>query len=61
MKNLKIIYKNNKPYGIRDDGGYLLFFPHISKYSDQEDRYRDEIEEQFRLADMLLNCLKQKK
>jgi len=54
----EIIYKHNKPYGIRDEGGYLLFFPKISKYTDQEERYREEIEQQFQLADLLLHCLK---
>lgn len=57
---MKIIYKNNKPYGIRDDGGFLFFFVKISKYTGQEERYRQEIEEQFELADFLLEALKEK-
>ena len=56
--NLKIIYKHNKPHGIRDENGFLLFFPDITKYQGQEERYRSEVEEQFRLADFLLNALK---
>ena len=60
MKELKIIYKHNKPYGIRDSGGFLFFFTNIFKYSGQEERYRQEIEEQFELADYLLEVLKQK-
>ena len=58
MNGLKIIYKNHKPYGIRDEGGFLLFFPDISKWLDQEDRYVEEIKEQFDLADLLLQALK---
>lgn len=58
MKQLQIIYKNNKPYGIRDKTGFLLFFTQISKYHGQEERYRQEIEEQFKLADYLKNQLK---
>lgn len=53
MEDVKIVYKNNKPYGIRNEGGYLFFFPTISKYFDQEERYRQEVEEQFKLADFL--------
>lgn len=58
MTDIKIIYKNNKPYGIRDEGGFLLFFPKISKYQGQEERYRKEIEQQFILADYLKEKLK---
>jgi len=53
----KIIYKNNKPYGIRDDGGYLFFFSKISKFTNQEERYRREVEQQYRLADFLKKVL----
>lgn len=56
--NLQIIYKNNKPYGIRDKGGYLFFFVNIGKYTGQEERYRREVEQQYRLADYLLEMLK---
>jgi len=59
MEELQIIYKNNKPYGIRDKGGYLLFFTKITKFDNQEERYRKEIERQFKLADFILNSLKQ--
>ena len=59
-KNLEIVHKNNKPYGIRDSGGFLFFFPHICKYTGQEKRYRDEIFEQFELADYLLASLKER-
>ena len=58
MKDLEIIYKYNKPYGIRDCSGYLFFFSKISKYNGQEERYRKEVEEQFKLADYLLESLK---
>ena len=58
MKKLQIIYKNNKPYGIRDENGYLFFFANIQKFQGQEERYRKEIEEQFKLADLLLSALK---
>lgn len=56
---LQIIHKNGQPYGIRDDGGYLLFFPEISKYSGQEQRYIDEIQEVFALAEKIINLLNQ--
>jgi len=60
MNSLEIIYKNNKPYGIRDEGGFLFFFTKITKHTGQEERYRQEIEEQFELADFLLETLKEK-
>lgn len=56
-KELKIIYQNHKPYGIRDDTGFLFFFAKISRFSDQDERYREEIEEQYKLADFLLSSL----
>jgi len=58
MKELQIIYKHNKPYCIRDTGGYLFFFVDISKFSGQEERYRREVEQQYELADYLLGVLK---
>jgi hypothetical protein len=56
-KRFKTIYKNNKPHGIRNEDGFVLFFPSISKYSGQEERYRKEIEDQFKLADFLVQQL----
>lgn len=55
---IEIIYKHNKPYGIRDASGFLFFFTDVNKYTGQEERYRQEIEQQFRLADYLLDALK---
>lgn len=54
---LQIIYKHGKPKGIRDRGGFLFFFPTVSKYTGQEERYRQEINQQYALADYLLNSL----
>ena len=59
-KKLEIIYDKNKPFGIRDSGGFLFFFPCICKYTGQEQRYRQEIFEQFELADYLLTSLKER-
>ena len=58
---IEIIYKHNKPHGIRDRGGFLFFFVGISKFSGQEERYRQEIEQQFKLSDFLLAALEQSK
>lgn len=57
MQKLQIIYKNNKPYGIRDSDGYLFFFAGVSKFPGQEERYRKEVEDQYKLADYLLSVL----
>ena len=54
---LQIIYKHNKPYGIRDENGFLFFFADVSKFPNQEERYRQEVQEQFALADYLLASL----
>lgn len=59
MDEAKVIYQHNKPHGIRNKNGYLLFFPRISKYSGQEERYRNELDEQFKLADSLCDWLNQ--
>jgi len=56
--NLEIIYRNNKPYGIKNAGGYLFFFAVISEYPGPEESYREEIEQQVRLANYLLSALK---
>jgi hypothetical protein len=56
---LQIIHENGQPYGIRDKGGYLLFFPKVSKYTGQEQRYIEEIQECYSLADKIVKALKQ--
>ena len=56
-KDLKIIHKHNKPYGIRDENGFLFFFTKISKYGDQEERYKQEVFEQYELAEFMVNSL----
>lgn len=58
MKGLEIIYQNGKPYGIRNRGGFLFFFTTISKFPNQEKRYKDELFDQQNLADYLLAQLK---
>jgi len=60
MKGLQIIYKNGAPYGIRDENGFLFFFTEITKFPNQEKRYRKELEESFALADYLLESLKKR-
>jgi hypothetical protein len=57
---IEVICENCRPYGIRDSGGYLFFFTNIYKYPGQEDRYRKEISEQFKLADDLLIFLRKR-
>jgi hypothetical protein len=57
-EKLEIIHEHNKPYGVRDSTGFLFFFPQVTKYTGQEARYRQEIFEQFELADYLLESLK---
>lgn len=54
---LEIIHKHGQPYGIRDDGGYLLFFPKVRKWTGQEERYIKEIQESFLLAEKIKQAL----
>ena len=55
--NLQIIFKNGQPEGIRDKGGFLFFFPTVSKYPGQDERYINEIDRACRLASFLLKQL----
>lgn len=57
---LQIIYKHGQPYGIRDENGYLFFFREVSKFSGQEERYRQEVQESLALADYILEALKER-
>lgn len=56
---LKLVYEHGQPHGIRDRGGYLMFFPSVTKYEGQEERYRNELAQRSRLADFLLRSLQQ--
>jgi hypothetical protein len=60
-EKLQIIYNSGLPYGIRDETGYLFFFRKIDKWSGQEERYRQEINELYELADYLLSALNERK
>ena len=44
-------------YGIRDSEGFLLFFPKISKYDGQDERYEREVKKQNDLAVMLATAI----
>ncbi len=57
-EELQIIYRHYKPYCIRDKGGLLFMFKDISKYQEQEERYRAELKQQQQLAEFLLDSLK---
>ena len=60
MKELEIIYSYGRPEGIRDENGFLFFFPKVTKYTGQEERYNRECQKQEELALHLLNILKDK-
>lgn len=63
-KNLQLVehetfsFKGTRAHGIRDEGGYLMFFPRISKYTDQLDRFKREIAEQNEMAQTIMEALK---
>ena len=54
---LQIIEGTGNVTGIRDKGGYLLFFPRVSRYSGQNQRYADEMAQQKALAEFILSAL----
>jgi len=58
MKNLEIIYRNDIPYGIRYDSGYILFFREIHRHPDQHARYELEIHNLQTVANTILKALK---
>jgi hypothetical protein len=56
---LRIIYKNDEPYGIRDENGFLLYFPQAERYIDH-DIFYDKIERIDKLAKYLLEALEKR-
>ena len=59
-ENVKAVYKHGKPYGIRDENGYLFFFSNVTKFPGQDERYRKELQEQFELCDYLVMELRER-
>jgi len=57
--NLRIVYKNGRAYGIRDQGGFILFFPRIDKYEGQQERFGKELQQQQELANFILEALQE--
>jgi len=69
MDNLQIIYQqgipfDGIPFGIKDGGGILFFFPLIFNYEGQDkkqkERHKQELKERTELAEYLLKALKSK-
>jgi len=60
-KDLEVYYKNGRPQCIRDITGVLFFFSDIQHYNGQEERYKEEVMEQYALAEYLLVALKNRK
>jgi len=55
---LQIIHKFGQPDCIRDARGILLKFPRITKWTGQEERYVNEIQETYDLANRIIQALK---
>jgi hypothetical protein len=53
-----LVYENNRPYGIRDERGYVIFFPWVPNFDGQDDRFAYELGAQKNLAEYVLTCLK---
>lgn len=58
---LKLINKHGQPDCIRDDRGILVSFPKVTKWQGQEERYIQEINESFYLANIIINAIKKNK
>lgn len=46
--------KSKYAYGIRDDGGYILFFKKVEYYQGQDSRFKKEMQESWTMALMIL-------
>ncbi len=57
--DLKLIHRYGQPEYIRDARGVLVSFPKVTKYQGQEERYIEEINESFSLANIIINAIKQ--
>jgi hypothetical protein len=49
----RCIWEYNKPKGLRNTGGYLLWLTHPNKYSGQEERYQKESKETMAFSELL--------
>lgn len=56
-KTIRIVYQGCQPKGIRSDSGYLIFFPKVERYPNQDDRYEEELNDQKHLAEFLAEQL----
>ena len=53
----RLVRQYGDPYGIRDDDGFLLFFPAVQHFTFQDERYVRELAEQEVLAQRVLTAL----
>ena len=57
--DLKISWRDEtRPFGIRDDGGFLIFFREVIRWAGQDERYEQECKEQRELAEFVLENMK---
>ena len=52
-----IVRENGQIKGIRNKGGFVLFFPKVTKWSGQEERYKEELKQQEDLAESITDFL----
>ncbi len=38
-----IIFKNDHPYGIRNEDGFICFLREVFHYTNQDERYKEEV------------------
>lgn len=55
--NWHCVFRNEKPYGIRNKAGYILFFREISRYEGQEERYKTECFEVTCISKLIVDSL----
>ena len=50
---VRVVYQHGDPHCLRDDSGVICFFPRVTKFPGQDDRYRRELQERADIADFL--------
>lgn len=60
MNDWTVVYRYEKPYGIRNRNGYVLFFSDVVHFRGQDERYEREFEEQRVLVSVILDALRSK-
>lgn len=59
-EGVRLVMRAGQPHGIRDDNGYLLFFPEVQHYTGQDERFARELRQRTSLAQGLRDYLEKR-